>query len=163
TSSHALALKRVHSVDFDTAVWTNLSSEHLDFHGTLEQYFEDKARLFDRAEFAVVNVDDEWGRRVLSRCANAETYSAAGAEADWVARDVQEHPTHLSFTVDSPLGQAAVRLPMVGPFNVANALAAMAATARNGARLQQLVDGPAELAGDAGPMVRTPTASPGAR
>lgn len=152
TSSHALALKRVHSVDFDTAVWTNLSSEHLDFHGTLEQYFEDKARLFDRAEFAVVNVDDEWGRRVLSRCANAETYSAAGAEADWVARDVQEHPTHLSFTVDSPLGQAAVRLPMVGPFNVANALAAMAATARNGASLEQLVDGLAEFPGVPGRM-----------
>ena len=152
TSSHALALKRVHSVDFDTAVWTNLSSEHLDFHGTLEQYFEDKARLFDRAEFAVVNVDDEWGRRLLSRCANAETYSAAGAEADWVARDVQEHPTHLSFTVDSPLGQAAVRLPMVGPFNVANALAAMAATARNGASLEQLVDGLAEFPGVPGRM-----------
>lgn len=152
TSSHALALKRVHAVDFDTAVWTNLTSEHLDFHGTLEQYFEDKASLFARAEFAVVNVDDEWGRRLLPRCANVETYSASGAEADWVARDVEEHPTHLSFTVECPYGEAAVRVPMVGPFNVANALAAMAATARSGASLEQLVNGLAEFPGVPGRM-----------
>lgn len=152
TSSHALALKRVHAVDFDTAVWTNLTSEHLDFHGTLEQYFEDKASLFDRAAFAVVNIDDEWGRRLLPRCAEAETYSATGAGADWVARDVTEHPTYLSFTVESPLGEAEVQLPMVGPFNVANALAAMAATARSGASLEQLVNGIAEFPGVPGRM-----------
>src|SRR5699024_10631606 len=101
---------------------------------------------------AVVTVDDVYGCRLLSGGANAKTYTAAGAEADGVARDVQGHPTHLSFTVDSPLGQAAVRLPMVGPFNVANALAAMAATARNGASLEQLVDGLAEFPGVPGRM-----------
>ena len=108
--------------------------------------------MFDRAEFAVVNVDDEWGRRLLPRCANVETYSASGAEADWVARDVEEHPTHLSFTVECPYGEAAVRVPMVGPFNVANALAAMAATARSGANLEQLVNGLAEFPGVPGRM-----------
>src|SRR5699024_11431133 len=127
-------------------------SEQLDCRGTLEQYVEDRASLVARAEFAVVNVDDEWGRRLLPRCASAEAYSASGARADWVARDVQEHSTHLSFTVECPYGEAAVRVPMVGPFNVANALAAMAATARSGASLVQLVDGLAEFPGVPGRM-----------
>lgn len=161
-SSHALALKRVHAVEFDTAVWTNLSSEHLDFHGTIEQYFEEKATLFDQADFAVVNVDCPWGRELLPRCARAQTYSASGGEADWRAVDVVEHPTHLSFTAETPLGRAHVTLPMVGAFNIANALAAMAATARAGATLDQLTRGLAEFAGVPGRMqlVAGPPGSP---
>jgi len=58
SSSHALALDRVRAVDFDVAVWTNLTGEHLDFHGSMEGYFADKAKLVQRAPFAVLNVDD---------------------------------------------------------------------------------------------------------
>lgn len=151
-SSHALVLQRVRGVDFDTAVWTNLSSEHLDFHGTIETYFEDKAALFAKASFAVVNIDDEWGRRLLTRCEDVQTYSARGAKADWSATNIVEHATHLSFTAHTPLGEAEVELPMVGAFNVANALAAMAATARSGVGLAQLVAGLGSFTGVPGRM-----------
>lgn len=156
TSSHALALRRVHGVEFATAVWTNLTHEHLDFHGSIEQYFEDKALLFAQARFAVINIDCEWGRRLQERCDDVETYSASGAEADWSAHDVEEHPTHLEFTADTPIGRARVRLPMVGAFNVANALAAMAATAHSGASLDQLVGGLAQFPGVPGRMQLVP-------
>ena len=68
-SSHALALRRADAIDFDCAVFTNLTQDHLDFHGTLEDYFGAKRRLFApergrRTAVAVVNVDDEWGRRL---------------------------------------------------------------------------------------------------
>ncbi len=152
TSSHALALGRVRGVEVDTAVWTNLSHEHLDFHGTVERYFEDKAILFADSPFAVLNADDPWGRKLIARHPNAETYSATGADADWVAEQVEEHPTSLTFTLRSPLGTAEMELPMVGTFNVANALAAMAATARSGATLQELRSGLATFNGVPGRM-----------
>ena len=71
SSSHALALDRVRGVDYDVAVWTNLTGEHLDFHGTMEQYFAAKAALFTplRSRSAVICTDDEWGRRLAARTA----------------------------------------------------------------------------------------------
>lgn len=152
TSSHALALKRVAEVEFDLAVWTNLSHEHLDFHGTVENYFEDKAALFSAAGAGVINADDEWGRTLLQRHPDAQTYSTSGATADWVATRIMEHPTHLSFDLRSPLGAAELNLPMVGAFNVANALAALAAAAHLGAPLDALARGLESFAGVPGRM-----------
>lgn len=152
TSSHALALKRVAEVEFDVAVWTNLSREHLDFHGTVENYFEDKAALFTAAGFGVINVDDAWGRKLLERHPQAQTYSTSGARADWMATTIVEHPSHLSFDLHSPLGQAHLTLPMVGAFNVANALAALATAAHLGAPLEDLARGLESFSGVPGRM-----------
>ena len=92
SSSHALALDRVRAVDFDVAVWTNLTGEHLDFHGSMERYFADKARLVQRAPFAVLNADDPWAAQLVPMAPSHTTYSADGAEADWTATDVVEGP-----------------------------------------------------------------------
>ena len=75
-SSHALDLGRVGGVRFDAAVFTNLSQDHLDHHGTMEQYFEAKASLFteERTDHAVVNLDDRWGRRLLDVAVPLTTY-----------------------------------------------------------------------------------------
>ncbi|WP_460979842.1 UDP-N-acetylmuramyl-tripeptide synthetase, partial [Pseudactinotalea suaedae] len=155
-SSHALAMDRVRAVDWDVAVWTHLTSEHLDFHGSLENYFADKAKLVERAPFAVLNADDPWTARLRGR-ASAETfYSADGGEADWVAHDIAELPDGLSFAVESPLGSFAAVLPMIGRFNVANALAAMAAAHRLGATAEQLVEGLRTFAGVPGRMELVP-------
>jgi UDP-N-acetylmuramoyl-L-alanyl-D-glutamate--2,6-diaminopimelate ligase len=157
SSSHALAMDRVRGVDYDVAVWTNLTGEHLDFHGTMEQYFADKAKLVRRARHAVLNVDDQpWVEQLLAVTqetgAGVTTYSAEGAAADWRATDVEEGPDAITFTVHTPEGTAQARLPMIGRFNVANALAAMAGVAATGVGLADLVAALSTFRGVAGRM-----------
>ena len=152
TSSHALALDRVRGVDYDLAVWTNLTGEHLDFHGDMEGYFAAKARLVQRARSAVLNVDDAWFDRLVPLAGEHTTYSAEGTDADWVATDVVEGPEDLRFTVRTRHGEVAAVLPMIGRFNVANALAAMAAGHLAGLSVEALVGGLATFGGVPGRM-----------
>ncbi|MDQ6875385.1 MAG: UDP-N-acetylmuramoyl-L-alanyl-D-glutamate--2,6-diaminopimelate ligase [Actinomycetota bacterium] len=127
-SSHALSLHRVDGTTFAAGLFTNLSQDHLDFHGDMESYFAAKAMLFDgRCGVDVVNVDDVYGRRLVRP--STVTVSAAGrSDAHWRATDVHTAGTGSStFTVRGP-GQvtatASVRAP--GRFNQANALLAIA-------------------------------------
>jgi UDP-N-acetylmuramoyl-L-alanyl-D-glutamate--2,6-diaminopimelate ligase len=157
SSSHALAMDRVRGVDYDVAVWTNLTGEHLDFHGSMEQYFSDKAKLVRRARHSILNADDRPWFDQLVPLATADgrtctSYSAEGAEADWRASGVEEGAEGLTFTVHTPDGQARAHLPMVGRFNVANALAAMAGVAATGVGLTQLVTALATFPGVPGRM-----------
>lgn len=156
-SSHALAMSRLRGVQWDTAVWTNLTAEHLDFHGTIEEYFEAKATLVREARFAVLNADDPWIDRLRGVASAGEwTYSAAGADADWVASGIEDDERGIRFTVDSPLGSFPVTLPMIGRFNVSNALAALAAAARTGLRIPELVAGLESFPGVPGRMELVP-------
>jgi UDP-N-acetylmuramoyl-L-alanyl-D-glutamate--2,6-diaminopimelate ligase len=135
-SSHALVLGRVDGVVFDVAVFTNLGRDHLDFHDTVEDYFAAKASLFtpDRSRLGLVNLDDEHGRRLVREAGvPVRTFSASGAEADWRAVDVEMGPTGSRFTVVAPDGTTIpAGVPLPGDFNVANALAAVAACAEAG-------------------------------
>lgn len=156
-SSHALALDRVRAVDWDVAVWTHLTREHLDFHGTIENYFADKRKLVERAAFAVLNADDAWYPRLRGWAPVETSYSADGAEADWRALGIAELPSGLRFRVVGPLGDFVAVLPMIGRFNVANALAAMAAAARLGVGAEDLVAGLASFRGVPGRMELVPS------
>lgn len=156
SSSHALVLERVGAIEFEVGVWTQLTQEHLDFHGTVENYFAAKRTLIERSRFAVLNADDPWTAQLRGIAPEETTYSALGAEADWRALDVRESARGLEFHVVSPLGEIDVELPMIGRFNVANALAAMAAAARLGATLEQLRDGLGSFAGVLGRMQLVP-------
>ncbi|ADY25341.1 UDP-N-acetylmuramoyl-L-alanyl-D-glutamate--2,6-diaminopimelate ligase [Deinococcus proteolyticus MRP] len=151
-SSHALALHRVRGVAWDAAIWTHLTREHLDFHGSVEGYFADKRRLIEAAPFAVLNADDPWTEQLRGVAPQEVTYSAEGGAADWQADKVQQSGRGLSFRVHSPLGEFAAELPMIGAFNVANALAAMAAAAHLGATAEQLQAGLASFGGVPGRM-----------
>lgn len=153
-SSHALALDRVRAVDWDVALWTHLTSEHLDFHGTVERYFADKRKLVERAKHAVLNLDDPWSAQLRGIAPTETTYSADGdSNADWWAEGIAEGPRGIEFTLHSPLGTAQLTVPMIGTFNVANALGALAATAHlSGAALPELVAGLAALPGVPGRM-----------
>ncbi|UJH69830.1 hypothetical protein L0A91_11265 [Ornithinimicrobium sp. INDO-MA30-4] len=152
TSSHALSMDRVRAVEYDIAVWTNLTSEHLDFHKTMEGYFSAKAALVQRADKAVLNADDEWIDRLVELSDDYVTYSVEGREADWQASDIVEGPNDLRFTVTSPAGKAQAVLPMIGRFNVANALAALAAADQVGLKLDHSIAGLANFPGVAGRM-----------
>jgi UDP-N-acetylmuramoyl-L-alanyl-D-glutamate--2,6-diaminopimelate ligase len=126
-SSHALALHRSDATRFEVAVFTNLTQDHLDFHGTMEEYFRSKRRLFEMAPgTGLVNVDDDYGRRIASEF-DCLTFSAEGAEADFAARDVRFDAGGSGFRVEGPAGRAEVETALPGHFNVANALAAFAA------------------------------------
>lgn len=119
-SSHALTQGRVDAITFSAAVFTNLSHEHLDHHGSMEAYFEAKASLFrpGRALAAVVNADDPWGRRLLDQV-TIPTFPFA-------ASDVSEVHTTTQETVFTWHGRR-VRLQLRGDYHVANALAAATA------------------------------------
>lgn len=135
-SSHALVLGRVDGVRFDVAVFLNLGRDHLDFHRDVEDYFEAKAELFtpERARTALVNVDDEYGRRLRDTVRiPVRTFSVAGDGADWCAEQVVVGAQGTDFVVRAPDGSRfPARVPLVGEYNVANALAAVAAAGEAG-------------------------------
>ncbi|MGW6913206.1 UDP-N-acetylmuramoyl-L-alanyl-D-glutamate--2,6-diaminopimelate ligase [Kitasatospora sp. NPDC054939] len=164
-SSHALVFGRVDGVTYDVALFNNLTPEHLDFHPDMEDYFQAKARLFQpgRARLGVANLDDQYGRRLA---AEAEipmtTFSAAGdPAADWRAVDVQLGPVGSTFRVLGPDGaEADAAVPLAGPFNVSNALAAITALAVAGIPLEQAVAGVAAVPGVPGRLERVEAGQP---
>jgi UDP-N-acetylmuramoyl-L-alanyl-D-glutamate--2,6-diaminopimelate ligase len=123
-SSHALELGRAAGIHFACRVFTNLTQDHLDFHETMEAYFLSKRRLFDQAGPAVVNVDDEYGRRLASEV-DCVTF-AIEKEADYRARDVEFDLMGSRFRCQTPEGELELVLPLPGLFNVQNALGAVA-------------------------------------
>src|SRR4051794_26234728 len=144
-SSHALVQGRVGGLRFAAAGFTNLSQDHLDFHGSLEEYFRAKSLLFDgRAAVEVVDVDDAHGRRLVRP--GTVTVSSTGADADWRATDVVPAADGGSaFTVHGPGGRnwpARLRLP--GAFNVANAVLAVALLDAVGVPVEGALEGIAE-------------------
>ena len=125
-SSHALALHRVDDIVFKVGAFTNLTRDHLDFHGTTDNYAQAKHRLIEMAEHAVINDDDPHGAEWAADLREEEdkpltTYSLDG-DADLVARDIVLRPDGSSFTVSGHR----VELPLPGRFNVQNALCALA-------------------------------------
>lgn len=136
-SSHALALARIYGIEFHTAVFTNLSREHLDFHGDMESYAAAKRRLFLGAGArpplnAVVNADDEAGRELLKLGGSRLLSYGRGSEARVRASGVQSDAQGVRFTVDSPAGRIRVESNLIGDFNVDNILAAVGAAQCHG-------------------------------
>lgn len=132
-SSHALTLGRVDGTAFEAGGFTNLSRDHLDFHPTMDDYLDAKARLFEpdsptHAAHAVVCVDDEWGGRIADRAISPVRVSTGGADADWrvdavraVGQGGQE------FVAVDPAGvHHPLRIGLPGRYNIANALLAVA-------------------------------------
>jgi UDP-N-acetylmuramoyl-L-alanyl-D-glutamate--2,6-diaminopimelate ligase len=132
-SSHALALHRCDAIRFDVALFTNLTQDHLDFHTDMEDYFEAKRMLFAELapEVAVTNVDDPFGRRLADEF-DCVTFSSEGAAADFRAVDVGFDASGAGFVLEGPEGRVPVRTGLPGHFNVANALAAIAAASSLG-------------------------------
>ena len=127
-SSHALDQHRVDGIHFDVAVFTNLTRDHLDYHGTMEAYGAAKAKLFawPGLRAAVVNVDDAFGRELAMRVPAGVQVIRCGidkANADVRASDVHTHSDGIDFLLATPWGEAAVHSPLLGRFNVANLLA----------------------------------------
>jgi UDP-N-acetylmuramoyl-L-alanyl-D-glutamate--2,6-diaminopimelate ligase len=150
-SSHALALGRVDAVRFAVAGFTNLSRDHLDFHASMEDYFNTKARLFEEnsplhAEVSVVCVDDDAGRQMAARAVDPVTVSAAGAEADWRAVGISTAPGggQEFVALDPGGGEHRVRIGLPGAYNVTNSLLALAILRAVGVAPEQAASGLAD-------------------
>lgn len=168
TSSHALDLHRVDDVDFSAAVFTRVTTEHLELHGTRDAYLGAKARLLHRVSarpdgVAVLDATDSFAfpRLLAVPVARRLTYSDVPAiRADLEAGDLAGTPSGVRFTARTPWGRADVRLTLSGRFNVRNALAALAAACSSGAGLEDAVRGVEALPGVSGRMERIDLGQP---
>ncbi|MGZ8727053.1 MAG: UDP-N-acetylmuramoyl-L-alanyl-D-glutamate--2,6-diaminopimelate ligase [Aeromicrobium sp.] len=163
-SSHAMVQGRVDGFAFDTAVFLNLGRDHLDFHEDLEDYFQAKASLFttEHARRAVINVDDEHGRRLIEQTElPVTTFSTEGHAADWRAVNIRPHRLGTDLDVLGPDGlQLELSVPLAGVFNVSNALAVIATLAEAGYDPAGLVSGIANCTGVPGRMERVDVGQP---
>ena len=132
-SSHALSLGRVDGVEFAVGGFTNLSRDHLDFHPTMQDYFDTKARLFDpesptHAAASVVCVDDDAGRAIAAIAPNPVTVSATGRDGDWRVEGVRtvERGAQEFYAVDPAGVHHGLRIGLPGRYNIANCLLAAA-------------------------------------
>ncbi|MEY2503001.1 MAG: UDP-N-acetylmuramoyl-L-alanyl-D-glutamate--2,6-diaminopimelate ligase [Verrucomicrobiota bacterium] len=148
-SSHALAQDRVRGLEWDVAVFTNLTQDHLDFHGTMENYFEAKARLFlelagqksKTKPAAVINLDDPYGAKLVDRLEKKipiVTYGV-GVHADFRASNYHAEFAGTSYQLDARGKSYLVRVPLIGRFNVANSMAALAAASSMGISLREAI------------------------
>ncbi|HEY2571359.1 MAG TPA: UDP-N-acetylmuramoyl-L-alanyl-D-glutamate--2,6-diaminopimelate ligase [Solirubrobacteraceae bacterium] len=145
-SSHALELGRADATRFAVAIFTNLTQDHLDFHDTMEDYFLAKRRLFveHRPALSVINVGDPYGARLAGEIDGAVTFAVQtrgeqGLAADYLAEDLRFDFAGAAFALRTASGVRAVRLPMPGRFNVANALGALAAAHALGGEMEPLL------------------------
>ena len=142
-SSHALDQGRVNGVEFTVAVLTNLARDHLDYHGTIENYAAAKQKLFVTRGLlgAVVNKDDPFGCRlleVLDGAIRVETYSM-DSEANWVATDFEESDTGLKVTLDAHGHTISFSSSLIGDFNIQNLLATLATLSLLGVDIDEAV------------------------
>jgi UDP-N-acetylmuramoyl-L-alanyl-D-glutamate--2,6-diaminopimelate ligase len=130
-SSHALELHRADAIHFAAAIFTNLTQEHLDFHPTMEDYFQAKRRLFTDVapEQSIVNVDDPYGARLAAELQDPITFAldARNAHASYRALHVETSLGGSHFTVATPEGTIELHSPLRGRFNVSNVLGALGA------------------------------------
>jgi UDP-N-acetylmuramoyl-L-alanyl-D-glutamate--2,6-diaminopimelate ligase len=138
-SSHALALKRVHGVQFRVAVFTNLSQDHFDFHkGGFEEYFQAKRILFTQTDARVVNIDDAYGRRLKDEFKDAMTFGLANAD---ITSEVEVSVQGLRGTLNTPVGPITVASRLIGLPNLYNWMGAVGAAIAAGCTREQIEAG----------------------
>ena len=139
-SSFGLVQHRIGPTHFETAVFTNLTQDHLDYHGDMENYYQAKRMLFDVCDYAVINTDDEYGRRLFDEITcEKDSYSCCG-RGDFYADAIKLRADGTSFWLCCGEKSYQLSLLMTGTFNVANVTAAIAAGLRAGLTMEQMMD-----------------------
>lgn len=162
-SSHALEQQRIGDSYYEVAAFTNLSHEHLDYHGDLESYYAAKRKLFSRCGAAVIGIDDAHGRRLLEELPDVVgkdipclTFSAC-EKADLSAKDIVCHPERVEFTLLYRGEEYPVQFAMPGLFSVRNALAAVAICLTLGLPIEQIITSLQSVTGVKGRIEIIPT------
>ena len=154
-SSHSICQKRIFGIEFDAAVFTNLTRDHLDYHKTMENYKAAKRQLFDVAKAAVINIDDGTGKEYFDSITTKKySYSTRYNHADFVGKDIKVRPSGVKFQALTMGGIARVGIASPGTFTVYNALGAIGAVCALGFKFMDIlphimslgaVDGRAEI------------------
>ncbi len=146
-SSHALVQNRIRHLEFDVAVYTNLTLDHLDYHHSMEEYFESKASLFTRLEEqkekkgrAIINADDRYGHRLIDRLSRVPVFTyGQGSNCHFRASNIKYTAEGSTFCLDAKGRSYLVRTPLIGLFNIYNTLAAIAACSSMGLEIRRIV------------------------
>jgi UDP-N-acetylmuramoyl-L-alanyl-D-glutamate--2,6-diaminopimelate ligase len=165
-SSHALQQSRVFGIPVDVAIFSNLTQDHLDYHGTMEGYFASKRILFEGCgteppRCAILNLDDEYGRKLVAFSRRRSQVLTYGLEqGDFHAEHLEATPYGNNFTLTTPDGPIELRSPLIGRVNVYNVLAACAAAYARGCRPEQIAQGIAGMSRVPGRFERVDEAQP---
>ncbi len=165
-SSHALEQQRVYGVPFDVAVFTNLTRDHLDYHRTMEDYFASKAILFEGCgteppRAAVINVEDEYGQRLLKLCKKQTEMITYGIDSgDFHAKDLSIENAGVRFNLVTPQGEVPIWSPLLGRVNVYNLIAASAAAYARDVEPSAIAAGASSLTRVAGRFERVDVGQP---
>ncbi len=155
-SSHALELNRVAGVEYDQAIFTNITRDHLDFHGTMEKYLTAKQKIFinlgknsrkSRNKYGIINIDDLKGQEVLTVSGGKKYTYGIQSKADIRAEDIDLRAEGVRFTVVTPVGSIDLKLKITGMFNVYNCLAAVASAVAEEIPLSQIKEAMEEMEG----------------
>ena len=159
-SSHALMQKRVEGIRFRVGAFTNLTQDHLDYHGTMEAYCEAKARLFDQCDIACVNGDDPWTERLLARFAGESVTFGQDMTNDLVGWRARYENDGVRFTACTDLDHEETRIGIPGGFSLYNALAALCAVQALGVPLHALAEALQDCTGVKGRCEVVPMQAP---
>lgn len=143
-SSHSLDLYRVYGTQFEEGIFTNLTQDHLDFHKTFENYYKAKAKLFDISKNSIINVDDEYGKRLIKEVtmkntSKVTTYSIEEG-SDLKGENIDLEATGMRFDLEINGEMKKVCLPIPGRYNVYNALGCIGAALNEGINIDVIID-----------------------
>jgi len=156
-SSFGLVQKRIGPTHFNIGVFTNLTQDHLDYHKTMENYYQAKKMMFDSCDYAIINTDDEYGKRLLCEINCQKSSYSITSEADYYADAVKIKSTGTSFWHCSDGKSQLVNMKMTGTFNVSNVTAAIAVCRRVGIPLDRIISIISEYGGVKGRCEIIPT------
>ncbi|AOV08422.1 UDP-N-acetylmuramoyl-L-alanyl-D-glutamate--2,6-diaminopimelate ligase [Sporosarcina ureilytica] len=166
-SSHGLVEGRLAGTEFDIAVFTNLTHDHLDFHGTMENYGDAKGLLFaqlgqdlSQRKYAIVNIDDPWFEKFIEKTSYPILTYGVHNKGHFHGIDIQLEANQTRFTLVTPDGEFHVQMKLIGEFSVANALAATAALYAKGMTIESIVTYLSEIEPIAGRMEKVETDLP---
>lgn len=151
-SSQALSQQRVYGIEFDCAVFTNLSAEHLDYHKNMESYAAAKAELFRQSGMAIINGDDAYAEMMKSACRGKILTYAVNSKADITAENIQLERSGVRYSLKTPEAEYPVSFGMAGGFSVYNSMAALTAAYAFGADMNRAIRSAAEFEGIRGRM-----------
>ncbi|NYF24044.1 UDP-N-acetylmuramoyl-L-alanyl-D-glutamate--2,6-diaminopimelate ligase [Sporosarcina sp. JAI121] len=166
-SSHGLVEGRLAGTEFDIAIFTNLTHDHLDYHGTMDNYGQAKGLLFsqlgqdlEKRKFAVVNADDEWSNKLLEMTSYPVLTYGIRNEAVFRGSAIELRANGTTFTLTAPGGDFRVAMNLIGEFSVYNALAVIAALYAKGMAIEDIINHLGKISSVKGRMEQVPTELP---
>lgn len=166
-SSHGLVLGRLAGIEFDIAIFTNLTHDHLDFHGTMDNYGQAKGLLFsqlgqdlEKQKVAVINADDEWSDKLMEMTSYPVFTYGIHNEAVFRGKEIVLNADGTTFKMNAPDGEFHVEMELIGEFSVYNALAATAALYAKGMATKDVIGYLGKISSVKGRMEKVPTELP---